>query len=366
MGPLVRDAFKRLRYADGFSHARSMAYLTTLVFLEGIIALVGLASALGSGGLSSVIVKTLQKIVPGPAGTVFTDAVQQAHKAGSSHRYLALSVGLLAALITGTTFMGQIERALNRIYGVEQDRPTMQKYGRAFVLAVSAGVFLVAAFAALALGRSIGSSLSSHSVSTFWSIVRWPLALGLLIAAIALLFKWSPRRHQPGWSWLAFGAIVSVILLAIVTLALDAMFQISSTFGKTYGPLAGIVALMLWALLASISLLFGGAIGAQLEAVRGEPAGPAEPREGYGFRTGQDLEPVRSPKLSRAAVGVHDVPVERPSPGALPAGHRSGPVMTYAAGGPRPLLSGLVPGVERIRTLAPAVERLVCIEEAGV
>jgi uncharacterized BrkB/YihY/UPF0761 family membrane protein len=70
--------------------------------------------------------------------------------------------------------------------------------------------------------------------------------------------KWSPRRRQPGWSWLAFGAIVSVILLTIVTVGLDAMFQVSSTFGKTYGPLAGIVALLLWALLASISLLFGG------------------------------------------------------------------------------------------------------------
>jgi YihY family inner membrane protein len=270
---LIRDAFKRLRYSDGFSHARAMAYATTLVFLQGIIALVGLASALGSGGLSDVIVKTLRQIVPGPAGAILTDAVQQAHKAGSSHRSLALILGLAGALITGTTLMGQIERALNRLYGIEQDRPTGKKYGRAFVLTISAGTLLVAAFAALGLGRAIGSSLSSNTASTIWNVARWPLALGLLIAGIALLFKWSPRRHQPGWTWLAFGAIVSVILLAIVTLALDAMFQISSTFGKTYGPLAGIVALILWSLLASIALLFGGAIGAQLEAVRaGRPA----------------------------------------------------------------------------------------------
>jgi YihY family inner membrane protein len=254
---LVRDGFKRLRYADGFSHVRSLAYLTTLVFIEGIIAAVGLASALGSGSLSRLIVNTLQTIFPGPAGTVLTDAVQQAHKAGSSHSYLALSVGLVAALITGTTFMGQIERAMNRIYGVEQDRPTAKKYGRAFVLAISAGILFVAAFTALALGRAISASLSSTTASTVWNVMRWPLAIGLLIAAIALLFRWAPRRHQPGWSWLAFGAIVSVVLLAIVTLGLDAMFQISSTFGKTYGPLAGIVALMLWALMASISLLFG-------------------------------------------------------------------------------------------------------------
>ncbi|MGE5460421.1 MAG: YihY/virulence factor BrkB family protein [Solirubrobacterales bacterium] len=269
---LVRDAFKRLRYSDGFSHARSMAYATTLVFLEGIIALVGLASALGYGGLSDVIVKTLREIVPGPAGAILTDAVQQAHKEGS-HFSLALIIGLAGALITGTTLLGQIERALNRLYGIEQDRPTGKKYGRAFVLTISAGVLFVAAFAALGLGRAISSSLSDHTASTIWNVLRWPLALGLLIAAIALLFKWSPRRHQPGWSWLAFGAIVSVILLAIVTVALDAMFQISSTFGKTYGPLAGIVALILWSLLASVSLLFGAAIGAQLEAVRaGRPA----------------------------------------------------------------------------------------------
>jgi YihY family inner membrane protein len=268
-GRLIRDAFKRLRYADGFSHSRSMAYATTLVFLQGIIALVGLASVLGSGGLSDLIVKTLQKIVPGPAGTILTDAVQQAHKSGSSQISLALIIGLAGALITGTTLMGQIERALNRLYGIEQDRSTLRKYGRAFVLTISSGFLFVAAFAALALGRAISSSMSSHTASTIWNVARWPLALVLLISAIALLFKLSPRRHQPRWSWLGFGAIVSVILLVIVTVALDVAFQISSTFGKTYGPLAGIVALMLWALLASVSLLFGGAIGAQLEAVRG-------------------------------------------------------------------------------------------------
>ena len=290
-GALIRDAFKRLRYADGFSHARSMAYLTTLIFLQATIALVGLASALSSGGLSRIIVKTLRQVVPGPTGKVLTDAVQQAHKAGSSHHYLALIIGLAGALITGTTLMGQIERALNRIYGVEQDRPTMQKYGRAFVLAVTAGLLFLVAFAALALGRAIGSSVSNHTVSIVWNVLRWPLALGLLIAAIALLFNWSPRRHQPGWSWLAFGAIVSVVLLTIVTVALDAVFQFSSTFGKTYGPLAGIVSLMLWAVVASIALLFGASIGAQLEAVRGGRPDPQSTRK--VMESEPDLESAR-------------------------------------------------------------------------
>ena len=42
-----RDAFQRLRVSDGFSHARSLAFTLALVLVQAIIALVGLAAALG-------------------------------------------------------------------------------------------------------------------------------------------------------------------------------------------------------------------------------------------------------------------------------------------------------------------------------
>ena len=86
---LLRDAFERLRASDGFSHARSMAFLTALILVQGVIALVGLASALGSGRLSEAIVGMLKEVFPGPAGAVLTDAVKQAHEAGSQSRSLA-------------------------------------------------------------------------------------------------------------------------------------------------------------------------------------------------------------------------------------------------------------------------------------
>jgi uncharacterized BrkB/YihY/UPF0761 family membrane protein len=47
-GPLLVDSFRRLRAADGFSHARSLAFMTTLVLVQGLIAIVGLASAKGA------------------------------------------------------------------------------------------------------------------------------------------------------------------------------------------------------------------------------------------------------------------------------------------------------------------------------
>ncbi len=273
---LVRDAFMRLRVADGFSHARSLAYTTSLVLVQAIIAVVGLAVALGTHGTSRIIVRTLRAAVPGPGGDLLTDAVTQAHTAGASHRYLGLTFGLVGSIVTGATTMGQLERGFNRIYGVEQDRPTVRKYGRALVLALTAGALGCVAFAALALGKSIGDSIDNSAANTAWAIARWPVALALVTVAITMLLRSSPRRHQPGLSWLAFGAGVSALLWVACTLGLGLFFTVSTSFGKTYGPLAGIVGLLIWALLSSISVLFGGAIAAQLEAVR---AGVTKPQD---------------------------------------------------------------------------------------
>jgi YihY family inner membrane protein len=273
---LLRDAFTRLRAADGFSHARSLAYCMSLVLVQAIIALVGFAAALGKTGTSDVIVRSLQAAAPGPAGEFLTSAVLQAQSAGATRQYGGLVFGLVGSIITGATLMGQVERGLNRLYGNEQDRPTVQKYGRALLLAVSTGVLGIVAFVALAFGKAVGKGLHDSTLASVWGIVRWPLALALLMGAIALLFRLSPRRHQPAWSWLAFGATVSVTLWAAITIALGIFFRVSSSFGDTYGPLAGVVALLIWALLSSVAVLYGASVAAQLEAVR---AGMPKPKD---------------------------------------------------------------------------------------
>jgi YihY family inner membrane protein len=272
-GRLVRDAFVRLRAADGFSHARSLAFLTSLVLVQGLIALVGFTTAFDLR-LGREIVAAIQSAVPGPAGHLLTDVVAQAHKVGVHHRYLPLLLGLVGTLITGTTAMGQIERGFNRLYGVERDRPTAQKYGRAFVLTIGAGSGLALAFLVFALGRQ--SDTADSLLRSTWPWLRWPLGLAVAMLALAALLRWAPRRHQPAWSWLMFGAIVSLAGWVLVTVALSVALSLSSSFGTTYGPLAGIVALQLWTFFSAIAIFFGASVAAQLEAVR---AGRPQPRD---------------------------------------------------------------------------------------
>lgn len=271
---LIGDAFKRLRFSDGFSHARSMAFLGILLFVEAVIALIGIASSLGSDRISRAIARDLQAVVPGPAGRILTQAASQAHQAASSGHWLAIAFGTVAALITATTMMGQLERAMNRLYGIESDRPTARKYAHAFLLALTAGTLSALGLIALGLGGVLANSFATSTVHTIWVVARWPIGIALLVAAMALLLRWAPRRHQPTWSWMSFGAIVAVGLIVLVTVVLNVFFRYSTTFGSTYGPLAGIIALALWAYATSIALLVGAALAAQLEAVRASAAAP--------------------------------------------------------------------------------------------
>ncbi len=266
---LLRDSFERMRAADGFSHARALAFTTSLALVQGAIVLVGLASAFGETGFNRAIVEAIETAVPGQASDVLGNAVEQANRVGSENRYLPLLLGLVGLIVTSTTTMGQLERVLNRLYGIERDRPSHVKYARAFVLAVSVGAAIAAAFVLLAFGRALVETAAG-------SVLVWPLAIALAAAGLGALFRYAPNRSQPAWSWLAFGSGVAVVLWTITTLLLAVAFRLSSNFGDTYGPLAGIVALQIWTLLSAVTIVYGGAVIAQLEAVR---AGIAEPRD---------------------------------------------------------------------------------------
>ena len=282
---LARDSFLRFRAADGFSHSRALAYQVMLTLLPFVIAVVGLATALEVKDLRQLVTQTVDRLAPGPAGQLFTQAIRQGARSATSGGILASLLGVLAALASATVAMGQIERGANRLYGVEQDRPTAQKYWNGFKLACTAGLLTVIAFVLIVAGSDVAKASGlSGVVEGVWTLLRWPLSIGLVVVAFALLFRAAPRRRQPSWSWLALGSGVSVLLWFLFAGALALYLDISAgTFGRTYGPLTGIIAILLWTFLTSLALYLGLAFAAQLEAVRAGVPGP---------RTGQEANPV--------------------------------------------------------------------------
>jgi YihY family inner membrane protein len=263
---LLKSSFARLRAADGTSHARSLAFMVSLCLVQTLIVLLGAASSFGNIGLTSAVANNLGSAVPGPAGAVLTDAVHQARKVGELHQYAPLFVGLLGLVVTATFAMGQMERGLNRIYGVERDRPARRKYERALILAVSVGPMFAAAL--LLVGFAPDPKDPSITFGDVWVYGRWVVAVALVAVALALLLRFSPNRHQPGRAWLAFGALTGVTLWFAATALLALGFRLAATFPQTYGPLAGIVALLLWGYVSALSIFYGVAVAAELESTR--------------------------------------------------------------------------------------------------
>lgn len=322
---LARDAFTRFRYGDGFSHSRALALQLCLAVVPFLIALTGLAADLGQGESGEVIARTVLALTPGSSDAVVADVLGSGSDPGNAGSgsdgsgsrageededdvtgeagEIALVLGLLTGIGALTTAMAQIERGANRMYGVERDRPPLRKYGRALALALTAGLTAFGGFLLLVAGGPFGEAARDaygwgEGAARTWAVLRWPLGLALTVASVALIFERAPRRRQPSVSWLAFGAGLSTLLWLAASAALALYVRSSGAFGDTYGPLTGIMALLLWANVTAVALFLGLAFAAQLEALR---AGLPDPGEPDRWHPEPDL-----PRSGRPYVGRRD------------------------------------------------------------
>jgi YihY family inner membrane protein len=254
---LLGTGFVRFRYGDGFSHARAFALQLALAAVPLVIAGAGLATALGVESFAEVVARTVVAVSPGTSDELVGRAVE-----GDRRRGLIVVIAALGtAFAAATSAFAQLERGANRIYGTERDRPALQKYGRAALLTATAGVAMAVGLLLIVAGEPFGEAMEQ--------VYRWG------DVAVPALLRFAPRRRQPGLSWLAVGAAVTVLAWLAGSGLLAAYVVLGANFDETYGPLTAVMALLLWANVTGIALLAGVALAAQLEAVR---AGQGDPR----------------------------------------------------------------------------------------
>lgn len=257
------EAFARFRFGDGFSHSRALALQLSLAFIPLVIATVGLSGALATDGLGDVLRRTIIALSPGGSGELIRDTLER--EEGSR---AALWLGLAFAMATLTTAMGQVERGANRIYGIARDRPSWRKYGRALGMSLVAGLPAVGGSGMILAGSTFGGAVEAVYDWDGDTVTAVSLPLGVLMVlwSIIAMLRLAPRRRQPGWAWLALGAVIAMVSWSAFTGLLAAYVQLSASFGVVYGPLTGVIALLLWTQLTSVAILFGVAVTAQLES----------------------------------------------------------------------------------------------------
>lgn len=267
---LTRESFVRFRYGDGFTHSRALGLQLCLAVIPLVIALVGLSRDLNTEVVGVVLERTILALTPGSSDELFRATLSPEPTGDDDGAEVALWLGLSFAVVAMTTAMGQIERGANRIYGIQRDRPTDSKYRRAAVMAVGAGLPALFGLVVLVSTRAVAGVIEElYGVDDDLVYApAFPLAGLLLLGAVTVMLRYSPRRRQPGWSWLVAGGAVVLVLWVVFTVLLAGYLQLAGSVGSVYGPLTGIIALLIWAQLIAAAIFLGLAVCAQLEAAR--------------------------------------------------------------------------------------------------
>jgi membrane protein len=101
----------------------------------------------------------------------------------------------------------------------------------------------------------------------------------MAVLGLALLYRFAPSRERARWQWVTWGSVIAATLW-IMASALFAWYVGSfASYGKTYGALGGVIALLMWFYLSSFTIVLGAEINAEMErqTARDTTEGPEVP-----------------------------------------------------------------------------------------
>ncbi len=193
---------------------------------------------------------------------------QQARDIGdaSSGAILAVVGGLLLALWSASSGMKNLIEAINAAYDEEETRGFLKVRALAVGFTLGAIVFLVVAFAAIALLPSLIAESSLGTIGrVLVSIVRFVVLFAGLLIGLAVLYRYAPDRRQPKWSWISPGALFGGVVWMLGSLLFSLYTANFGKYNESYGALGGVVVVMLWLLLTVLVVIVGAEINCELE-----------------------------------------------------------------------------------------------------
>jgi membrane protein len=252
--------------------AAALTYYSVLALFPAMIAL---TSILGLVGQSTNAVNEVLKIVGQLGGGSLVTSIRPTLEeiASSQSAGLGFVLGLLGALWSASGYVGAFGRAMNRMYEVTEGRPVWKLRPVNLLLTVVLVVLTAIALAMLVLtggvAQAVGNALGvGDTFVLVWNIAKWPVLLAIVIVIVALLYYATPNVKQPKFRWVSVGAVVAIVVWIIASAAFGFYVSNFSSYDKTYGALAGVIAFLLWLWLTNLALLFGGELDAELERGR--------------------------------------------------------------------------------------------------
>jgi membrane protein len=232
--------------------AAGMAYYFFLAVFPALIALVGILGLVHVD--ASGLVESIRASLPGGAGDALTQAIRHSDRPSETASLIAAIIGVVAALWSASSGFVALQSGLNIAYDVDQDRRFVGKRGVALILILATGL----------LG-GVPSPFFTFGESTIFTVVGWILTIAAIIVLFSLFYYLGPNRPKPSWHWVSAGGVLGALIWIVGSVAFGVYINNFNNYDKTYGPLGGVIVLVLWLFLSSVAVLIGGELNAELE-----------------------------------------------------------------------------------------------------
>jgi len=244
-----------------------LALFPFLILLGTLAAFI--SKATGVENPAESIVNSLGTALPTSTADFLKDQIDQVVGGRSAG---LLTFGLIGTIWSAAGGINSIIKATNRVWGVTESRPFWKRALIMVGLTLSAGVGLLLAFVVLFGAQVYGAKIADaigagEAFSITIAVLRFPVAIALILAAVAILYWAAPDNNQPlGWG--SIGAVCFTISWLIATSLFGLYVSHFSSYNKTYGAVGGIIVLLIWLNLTCLLLLLGSEINAVVRRER--------------------------------------------------------------------------------------------------
>ncbi|MBT2529797.1 YihY/virulence factor BrkB family protein [Streptomyces sp. ISL-99] len=281
---VLKRTVKEFKDDELADRAAALTYYGVLSLFPALLVLVSLLGIAGKSATQQVM-DNLQKLTPGPARDIISNAVQQLQGNGGTGSLMAI-VGLVLALWSASGYIAAFIRTSNAVYDMPEGRPVWKVLPLRLVLTVVLMVLAVVSALIVVftgpLAQRAGATLGvGDSAMTVWSIAKWPVLVLLVTIMIAILYWAAPNARGRGCKWVTPGSFLALLLWMIASAGFALYVANFASYNKTYGTLAGVIVFLVWLWITNLAVLLGLEFDAEMARQRAIDGGHPETEEPY-------------------------------------------------------------------------------------
>lgn len=260
--------------------AAGCAFYAMLAIVPALTALVLVYGLVADPYTVGSQVETMTGVVPAEVQAFLSEQLERlvAQPATGLSWRLALAVAL--ALWSASAGIKGILSALNVAYHEAEKRSLVTFNAVALTFTVGMILGLIIALIAIVGVPAVLAFVGLGAVTDMAvRLGRWPLIGALLMAGLAVLYRYGPSRARARLRWISVGAAVATVLWVAASIAFSWYVTNFGGYNATYGSLGAVIVVMLWLYISVFVILLGAKLDAEIEHETSvdTTTGPARP-----------------------------------------------------------------------------------------